>query len=85
LCTSTLRLIPPLNGPPNRILEAFPFDTAPKYLLRDRDGIYGQEFHKQVEVMNINEVLSAPGSPWLPGYSQAEGIPPATHLVISPA
>ena len=32
--------------------------------LRDRDRIYGQEFHKQVEVMNINEVLSAPRSPW---------------------
>jgi hypothetical protein len=33
--------------------EAFPFDTAPKYLLRDRDGIYGQEFRQQVEIMNI--------------------------------
>ena len=47
-----------------QMLEAFPFDTAPKYLLRDRDGIYGQEFRKQLEVMDINEVLSAPRSPW---------------------
>jgi hypothetical protein len=39
-----------------QMLEAFPFDTAPKYLLRDRDRIYGQEFRKQVEVMNIKEV-----------------------------
>jgi hypothetical protein len=46
-----------------QMLEAFPFDTAPKYLLRDRDSIYGQEFHKRVEVMNINEILSAPRSP----------------------
>jgi putative transposase len=51
-----------------QMLEAFPFDTAPKYLLRDRDGIYGQEFQKQVEVMNINEVLSAPRSPWQRAY-----------------
>jgi putative transposase len=51
-----------------RMLEAFPFDTAPKYLLRDRDGIYGQEFRKQVEVMDINEVLSAPRCPWQRAY-----------------
>jgi len=50
------------------MLEAFPFDTAPKYLLRDRDRIYGQEFRKQVEIMNINEVLSAPRSPWQRAY-----------------
>jgi hypothetical protein len=47
--------------------EAFPFDTAPKYLLRDRDRIYGQEFRDQVAVMNINEVL-APRSPWQRAY-----------------
>ena len=51
-----------------QMLEAFPFDGAPKYLLRDRDRIYGHEFRKQVEVMNINEVLSAPRSPWQRAY-----------------
>ena len=51
-----------------QMLEAFPFDTAPKYLLRDRDRIYGQEFRKQVEVMNIKEILSAPRSPWQRAY-----------------
>jgi hypothetical protein len=44
-----------------QMLEAFPFDTAPRYLLRDRDRIYGQEFRNQVAVMNIKEVLSARG------------------------
>ena len=45
-----------------QMLEAFPFDTAPRYLLQDRDRIYGQEFRNQMAVMNINEVLpSAPG------------------------
>ena len=51
-----------------QMLEAFPFDTAPRYLLRDRDGIYGQEFRDQVTVMNIKEVLAAPRSPWQRAY-----------------
>jgi len=51
-----------------QMLEAFPFDTAPKYLLRDRDQIYGQEFRDQVAVMNMNEVPSAPRSPWQRAY-----------------
>jgi putative transposase len=51
-----------------QMLEAFPYDTAPKNLLRDRDRIYGQEFCKQVQVMNIKEVLSAPRSPWQRAY-----------------
>ena len=51
-----------------QILEAFPFDTAPKYLLRDRDRIYGEKFRAQVAVMNITEVLSAPRSPWQRAY-----------------
>jgi putative transposase len=50
------------------MLEAFPFDTAPKYLLRDRDRIYGHEFRKQVDIMGIKEVLSAPRSPWQRAY-----------------
>jgi transposase InsO family protein len=51
-----------------QMLEAFPFDTAPKYLLRDRDRVYGQEFRDQVTVMNIQDVLSAPRSPWQRAY-----------------
>src|SRR5262249_7443376 len=38
------------------------------WTVRDRDRIYGQEFRKQVEVMNIKEVLSAPRSPWQRAY-----------------
>jgi transposase InsO family protein len=51
-----------------QMLKAFPFDTAPKYLLRDRDRIYGQEFRKQVTVMNIKQVLGAPRCPWQRAY-----------------
>ena len=39
-------------------------DSAPKYLLRDRDAIYGEEFARRVERMGIREVLTAPRAPW---------------------
>ena len=48
--------------------EAFPFDQIPRYLLRDRDGIFGGEFRKDVKAMGITEVLSAPRSPWQRAY-----------------
>ena len=48
--------------------EAFPWDTAPRYLLRDRDRIFGQDFVSQVRSMGIQQVLSAPRSPWQRAY-----------------
>ena len=51
-----------------QILEAFPFETVPKYLLRDRDAIYGHVLQQQIEAMGIREVLGAPGSPWQRAY-----------------
>jgi putative transposase len=47
-----------------QITEAFPYDAAPKYLIRDRDGIYGKDFCKRVTEMSIKEVIIAPRSPW---------------------
>ena len=47
-----------------QIVEAFPWDSAPRYLLRDRDAIYGERFQRRVERMGIEQVLSAPRSPW---------------------
>ena len=47
-----------------QIIEAFSWDTAPKYLLRDRDAIYGSQFQQRVQSMGIEDVLSAPRSPW---------------------
>ena len=47
-----------------QIIEAFPWDTAPKYLLRDRDTIYGSQFQRHVKSMVIEEVLTGPRSPW---------------------
>ena len=51
-----------------QILEAFPFETAPKYLLRDRDAIYGFILRQQIEALGITEVLGAPRSPWQRAY-----------------
>jgi len=45
-----------------QVVEAFPWDTAPKYLMRDRDGIYGKSFRNRVKNMGIKEVISAPQS-----------------------
>src|SRR5262249_28850753 len=46
-----------------QLREAFPWETAPRYLLRDRDRIFGADFVKQVKAMGIKQVLSAPRSP----------------------
>ena len=51
-----------------QLRDAFPWDTAPRYLLRDRDRIFGDDFTKQVKDMGIQEVLSAPRSPWQRAY-----------------
>ncbi len=51
-----------------RLREAFPWDTAPRYLLRDRDRIFGNDFVRQVKVMGIKQVLSAPRCPWQRAY-----------------
>jgi len=51
-----------------QLRQAFPFDQLPRYLLRDRDNIFGQDFQDQVRDMGIREVLSAPRSPWQRAY-----------------
>jgi putative transposase len=51
-----------------QVIEAFPWDTAPHYLLRDRDASYCRVFSKRVKAMGITEVVTAPRSPWQNGY-----------------
>ena len=51
-----------------QISEAFPWDTAPKYLIRDRDGVYGQVFRRRVRAMGIRDRPTAPRSPWQNPY-----------------
>ena len=47
-----------------QLVDAFPDDSAPPYLLRDRDSIYGLAFRQRVKGRRIREVLTAPHSPW---------------------
>jgi putative transposase len=47
-----------------QLIEAFPDDSVPTYLLRDRDRIYGEAFLRRVQAMGIREVLIAPRAPW---------------------
>jgi len=47
-----------------QVVDALPNDCAPSYLLRDRDQVYGEHFRHRVKGMRIEEVLTAPHSPW---------------------
>ncbi len=51
-----------------QVVEAFPWDEAPRYLLRDRDRIYGAAFRRRVHNIGIAEVVIAPRSPWQNPY-----------------
>jgi putative transposase len=51
-----------------QVVEAFPWDEAPRYLLRDRNRIYSAAFRQRVKHMGIKEVLTAPQSPWQNPY-----------------
>ena len=51
-----------------QVIEAFPWNEAPRHLLRDRDRIYGAAFRQRVRSLGITEVLSAPWSPWQNPY-----------------
>jgi putative transposase len=51
-----------------QVVDAFPDDTAPRWLHRDRDGIYGDVFRGRLAGMGIADVVSAPESPWQNPY-----------------
>ncbi len=51
-----------------QIVEAFPFDTAPRYLLRDGDGTYGDRVKRRLASLGIKAIVTAPASPWQNAY-----------------
>ena len=53
-----------------QLVEAFPWDVAPKYLLRDRDAVYGEWFQRRVTNLGIGQILAAPRSPWQNAYAE---------------
>lgn len=53
-----------------QLREAFPFDTAPRFLHRDRDGIYGHAVTETIRAMGMGDVPIAPRSPWQNPYCE---------------
>ena len=53
-----------------QLVEACGIDEAPRYLLRDRDTIYGEVFRRQASALGITEVPTAPRSPWQNPYAE---------------
>jgi transposase InsO family protein len=54
----------------HQITEAFPWDEAPRYLIRDRDRIYGSVVTRRLRAMGIRDRPTAPASPWQNGFAE---------------
>jgi putative transposase len=53
-----------------QLIEAFPEETAWRFLVRDRDAIYGERFRQAIEALGIEEVVTAARSPWRNSYAE---------------
>jgi transposase InsO family protein len=53
-----------------QITEAFPWNEAPRYLIRDRDQVYGIAATRRLRAMGIRDKPIAPGSPWQNGFAE---------------
>jgi Integrase core domain len=53
-----------------QITEAFPWNEAPRYLIRDRDRVYGAAVMRRLRAMGIRDKPIAPGAPWQNGFAE---------------
>ena len=53
-----------------QITEAFPWNEAPRYLIRDRDGVFGAAVTRRLRAMGIRDKPIAPASPWLNAFAE---------------
>jgi len=53
-----------------QITEAFPWNEAPRYLIRDRDRVYGAIVTRRLRAMGIRDKPIAPASPWQNGFAE---------------
>jgi transposase InsO family protein len=53
-----------------QITEAFPWDMAPRYMIRDRDRIYGIVVKRRLRAMGVRDKPTAPASPWQNGFAE---------------
>ena len=61
---------PSAAGTSQQIVEAFANQNPPRYLLRDRDRIYGNEVRLRIASLEMEQVLTAPRSPWQNPYAE---------------
>ena len=61
---------PPSAWVSQQIVEAFADRETPRYLIRDRDGVYGDEVRRRLKSLDIEELLTAPRSPWQNAYAE---------------
>ena len=53
----------PAEWTAHQVRKAFPWETVPRFLLRDREGIFGHEFVQQLKAMGVKQVLPTPNAP----------------------
>jgi transposase InsO family protein len=53
-----------------QLTEAFPWNEAPRYMIRDRDRIYGAPVTRRLRAMSIRDKPTAPASPWQNGFAE---------------
>jgi len=53
-----------------QLIQAFPFASAPRFLIRDRDGIYGQKVPDTLKILGVEQVVISPRSPWQNGFCE---------------
>ena len=56
-----------------QLIQVFPFETAPRYLIRDSNGIYGEQVRKTLAMLGTKEKVIAYRSPWQNGYAERFG------------
>jgi transposase InsO family protein len=52
------------------MVEALPWASAARYMIRDRDGVYGEVFQRRIQGLGLQEVLTAARSPWQNAYAE---------------
>ncbi len=53
-----------------QLLQAFPFETEPRYIVRDRDKIYGEKVQETLRLLEVEEKVISARSPWHNGYCE---------------
>jgi transposase InsO family protein len=51
-----------------QVTDAFPWEEAPRHLIRDRDGVFGPVYTRRIRAMGIRDHPTAPRSPWQNGH-----------------